>query len=159
METLFQDFLGPLAACGWRLWPRGRLRRSTWARPWSSPSTSSPPSSTAGPATRGPVRCSTWRGQGGWGRWLSLRWGPSCSQCHQHFMSSFCTDILLPKNHKAKLIIQKLCKELSYGKVESKMLMKLTPWNCSLFLCCDSYLCISFIHLKFWKQKQQNFFS
>jgi len=27
----------------------------------------------------------------------------SCSQFHQHFMSSFGTDILVPKNHKAKL--------------------------------------------------------
>ncbi len=34
-------------------------------------------------------------------------------QFHQHFASSFCTNILLPKNYKAKLIREKLRKKLS----------------------------------------------
>jgi len=27
----------------------------------------------------------------------------TCSQFHQHFMSSFCADIFVPKNYKAKM--------------------------------------------------------
>jgi len=32
----------------------------------------------------------------------NLAVGATYSQFHQHFTSSFCTDILLPKNYKAK---------------------------------------------------------
>ncbi len=31
------------------------------------------------------------------------------SQFHQHFMSSFCANILSPKNYKAKLLVEKSC--------------------------------------------------
>jgi len=41
------------------------------------------------------------------------------SQFHQHFISSFCSNIILPKNVKANTLL--------YKKVASKMLMKLTP--------------------------------
>jgi len=41
-------------------------------------------------------------------------------------MSSFCPDILLPKNFKAKMS-QKVRKVLSYKKGKRKMLMTLTP--------------------------------
>jgi len=30
----------------------------------------------------------------------------TCSQFHHHFKSSFCADILLPKNYKAKLLLE-----------------------------------------------------
>jgi len=50
------------------------------------------------------------------------------TQFHQHFTSSFCTNILSPKNYKAKTVIkEKLHKALSYEKGTRKMLMKLTP--------------------------------
>jgi len=43
-------------------------------------------------------------------------------------MSSFCADILLPKNYKSKLRLEKSCaKALLYKKVVRKMFMKLTP--------------------------------
>jgi len=44
-----------------------------------------------------------------------------CSQFHQHFLSSFCADILATKNYK------KLHKILLYKKGSRKMMMKSTP--------------------------------
>ncbi len=54
----------------------------------------------------------------------------SWGQCHQHFMSSFCANILAPKYYKAKLEIEKgFAKHFCTKKVSHKMLMKLTPLN------------------------------
>ncbi len=36
-------------------------------------------------------------------RFVESYFSSSYSQSHQHFMTSFCTNILLPKNNKAKL--------------------------------------------------------
>ncbi len=44
-------------------------------------------------------------------------------QFHQHFTSSFCLNILLPKNYKAKLKLEKSC-----AKGLRKMLMTLTHY-------------------------------
>jgi len=39
----------------------------------------------------------------------------------QHFMNSFCTNILLPKNYKAKLLLKKICaKHFCIKKVQVK---------------------------------------
>ncbi len=48
---------------------------------------------------------------------------------HQHFTSSFCADILAPKNYKVKLYVtrEKLFKMLSCEKDARKILMELTP--------------------------------
>jgi len=40
---------------------------------------------------------------------LSLSLSFSFSQFHQHFKSSFCTDILVPKSYKAQLWVEKSC--------------------------------------------------
>ncbi len=45
-------------------------------------------------------------------------------QFHQHFMSSFCTKILLPKNYKPST--QTVRKKLWYEKAACKILLKLT---------------------------------
>jgi len=45
----------------------------------------------------------------------------TCSQFRQHFTSSFCADILLSKNFKAKMKVEKnILKTLSYKKVVCK---------------------------------------
>jgi len=66
------------------------------------------------------------------------------SQFHQHVTSSFCTNILAPKSYKAKLSLQKSFKRhFHIYKVESKMLVKLTPGVnftnilLSAFMCAD----------------------
>jgi len=53
----------------------------------------------------------------------------TCCQFHRHFTSSFCTDILSPKNYKANQNVsrEKLHTVLTYEKGPCKMLMKLTP--------------------------------
>ncbi len=38
-------------------------------------------------------------------------WNSNYSQFHQHFLSSFCADILVPKNYKAKLDLEKSYKK------------------------------------------------
>ncbi len=51
----------------------------------------------------------------------SPMWKASCSQYHQHFTSSFSTNILLAKNFKAKPVTrEKLQKTLLYKKVNVK---------------------------------------
>ncbi len=53
---------------------------------------------------------------------------PYCCQFHQHFMSSFCADILSLRNNKAKLLIEKSCKKhFCTKKTACRMLLKLTP--------------------------------
>ena len=48
-------------------------------------------------------------------------------QFHQHFMSRFCTNFLLPKIYKPKPQVQKkLLKRLLYEKAACKLLVKLT---------------------------------
>ncbi len=50
------------------------------------------------------------------------------SQFHQHFTSSFCAHILLPKKFQSQIVIrEKLHKTLLYEKSLSKMMMKLAP--------------------------------
>jgi len=53
----------------------------------------------------------------------------TCSQFHQHFKSSFCTDILLPKKIQIQTVTREkqLCITLLNEKGVCKMLMKLTP--------------------------------
>jgi len=59
------------------------------------------------------------------------------SQFHQHFMSSFCTVILSPKEILSLTVIrEKLCKTLLFLKVGPKKLVKLTPDDYSWFLFC-----------------------
>ncbi len=55
---------------------------------------------------------------------LNSAWG----QFHQHFMSSFCTEIILPKKLQSQTVTrEKLRKTLPYKKGSIQMLMKLTP--------------------------------
>ena len=52
----------------------------------------------------------------------------SWGQFHQHFMSSFCVNILPPKNYKAKLQAQKSLRHKNIGATAAhKLLMKLIP--------------------------------
>jgi len=52
----------------------------------------------------------------------------TCNQFHQHFMSNFCTNILLPNNYKSQTVIREMLrKTLMYIKFARLMLMKLTP--------------------------------
>jgi len=45
----------------------------------------------------------------------------TCSQFHQHITSSFCADIFVPKNYKAKLLLEKNSeKHLSTKKAQVK---------------------------------------
>ena len=44
-----------------------------------------------------------------------------CAQFHQHFMSSFCANLLAPKTYKAKMYIQKSCLK---GFCTKKLLVK-----------------------------------
>jgi len=53
---------------------------------------------------------------------------PFCNQFHQHFMNSFCANILWPKKIQSQtIIIEKMNRTLLYKKSTRKMLMKLTP--------------------------------
>jgi len=51
----------------------------------------------------------------------------SCSQFHQHFTSSFCADILLPKKILSLTVSTEMLGAVSYEKSLHKMLMKWTP--------------------------------
>jgi hypothetical protein len=51
----------------------------------------------------------------------------SYSQFHQHFTSSFCANILAPKNFKPKTQLCNFWRQNIGKKSSSKMLMKLTP--------------------------------
>jgi hypothetical protein len=52
---------------------------------------------------------------------------PPWCQFHQHFMSSFCAKIFLPKITNPNVCTKKLRKKLLYKKAARKILVKLTP--------------------------------
>ncbi len=59
----------------------------------------------------------------------------TCNQFHQHFTSSFCVDILSPKNQT--VFREKLRKGLLYEKDAQKMLMTLTPVQSKFDIPCE----------------------
>ncbi len=73
------------------------------------------------------------------------------SQFHKYFMCTFCANILVPKNFKAKNVTkEKLHKALSYEKFVLKMLMKLTTdlnfINILHTIFCTTVLCRAFLY-------------
>ncbi len=61
----------------------------------------------------------------------------TCSQFHYHFLISFCVNIIVLKNYKAKLLLKKSCAKHFHKKGESKMLMKLIQFHqCSTISFC-----------------------
>jgi len=77
----------------------------------------------------------------------------SCSydDGYQHFTSSFCDDILLPKNYKAKLQLEKsFTKHIThlYAKAAYKMMLKLTTRVNFINIYFTSSFCANIILLK-----------
>jgi len=65
-----------------------------------------------------------------------------CNQFHQHFMSSFCANIILPKKSQSQTINKENCrKTLSYKKATRKMLVKLTPGVNLISILLEAFIC------------------
>ncbi len=70
-------------------------------------------------------------------------------QLHQHFMSSFCAQILLPKNYKPKLKSLKRCAK-NFG-----MTVNFTNFLQAAFsykVLCAPFMCLQFEFVIFWRK-------
>jgi len=83
----------------------------------------------------------TWLSFCAFGNWAHKSWSSNfgeidpCSQFHQHLTSSFCADILAPKNYKAKLKSEKsFAKSFCMKKVSIKCW-----WNWHLWLISSTF--------------------
>jgi len=78
----------------------------------------------------------------------------TCSRFQQHFLSSFCDNILSTTKLQSQTVIrEKLHKALSYKKGLSKMLMKLITGTCKFYQHFTNNLLLLFFCRKKYKTK------